>query len=182
MEVYWNEFYGCFISLYRKVHVTQQTLDLLEGEYFYEPGTKAAKNDPLLVNNDIETFLISPQYYGDVNVRLLCCSRCTKYNDLLPFQHYTPDEVSRRYSSGIKKIIERTAVRKHFTHSHCLKLMVFFPPILTEKRATAAHSKEFHAKFYGTLHGNYETDEYRDGTRTRQNANREISVCHSIFA
>lgn len=64
---------GCFFkNSNRKVHVTQQTLDLLDGEYFYEPGTKTAKNDPLLVNNDIETFLISPQYYGDVNVRRLC--------------------------------------------------------------------------------------------------------------
>lgn len=49
--------------------MTRQTLNLLDGEYFYEPGTKAAKNDPLLVNNDIETFLISPQYYGDSQVR-----------------------------------------------------------------------------------------------------------------
>lgn len=52
-----------FFSL-RKVHITQKTLELLEDRYFFEPGTDMAKNDPILKRNNIETFLISPQYYG----------------------------------------------------------------------------------------------------------------------
>lgn len=59
-------------SLNRKVHVTRQTLELLDGEYFYELGTESAKKDPLLVNNDIETFLISPHYYGELQVKGIC--------------------------------------------------------------------------------------------------------------
>lgn len=53
-----------FFSSLRKVHITQQTLELLEDRYFFEPGTEMAKNDPILKRNNIETFLISPQYYG----------------------------------------------------------------------------------------------------------------------
>lgn len=53
-----------------KVHITRQTLDLLEDQYFFEPGTEMAKNDPVLTKNGIETYLISPQYYGyDSHVR-----------------------------------------------------------------------------------------------------------------
>lgn len=53
------------------MHITQQTLELLEDQYFFEPGTEAAKRDPILIKNNIETFLISPQYYfgGDSQVR-----------------------------------------------------------------------------------------------------------------
>lgn len=46
------------------MHITQQTLELLEDQYFFEPGTEMAKKDPVLIRNNIETFLISPQYYG----------------------------------------------------------------------------------------------------------------------
>lgn len=97
----------------RKVHVTRQTLDLLDGEYFYEPGTKTAKEDPLLVNNEIETYLISPQYYGgDAQVSELYLSSFVSPKPTISplFQHYTPDEVSRRYSTGIKKKIDRAAI------------------------------------------------------------------------
>lgn len=95
----------------RKVHVTRQTLDLLDGEYFYEPGTKSAKEDPLLVNNEIETYLISPQYYGDAQVSGFLTSFVSPNPRISSlFQHYTPDEVSRRFSTGIKKKIDRAAV------------------------------------------------------------------------
>lgn len=53
---------------FRKVHVTKQTLDMLGGIYIYELGTDAARNDTLLQNNSIETYLISPQYFGEANV------------------------------------------------------------------------------------------------------------------
>lgn len=52
------------------MHITRQTLELLEDQYFFEPGTEKAKKDPFLIKNGIETFLISPQYYaGDSHVR-----------------------------------------------------------------------------------------------------------------
>lgn len=52
------------VHFFRKVHITRQTLDLLEDQYFFELGTEMAKNDPVLSKNGIETYLISPQYYG----------------------------------------------------------------------------------------------------------------------
>lgn len=52
------------LCIFSKVHITQQTLELLEDRYFFEPGTEMAKNDPILKKNNIETYLISPQYYG----------------------------------------------------------------------------------------------------------------------
>lgn len=53
--------------------MTKQTLDLLDNEYLFEPGTQQAKTDPFLVSNKIETFLISPQYYTGAQVK---CSIC----------------------------------------------------------------------------------------------------------
>lgn len=47
--------------LLSKVHVTSQTLELLNGEYEYESGSEAAKHDAFLLKNNIETFLISPK-------------------------------------------------------------------------------------------------------------------------
>ncbi|XP_055322091.1 adenylyl cyclase X E-like isoform X2 [Sitodiplosis mosellana] len=73
-----------------KVHITQQTLELLEDQYFFEPGTEMAKKDPVLIRNNIETFLISPQYYGG------------------DFHYYSPDELNRRYSSGVKRMMSRS--------------------------------------------------------------------------
>lgn len=52
-----------------KVHITGQTLELLDGEYIYEEGTQAAKDDPILRKNNIQTFLIGPHYYSDNIVR-----------------------------------------------------------------------------------------------------------------
>jgi adenylate cyclase len=47
-----------------------QTLELLDGEYIYEEGTDAAKNDPILQSYNIHTFLIVPQFYEDPHVKL----------------------------------------------------------------------------------------------------------------
>lgn len=58
------------ISFLRKVHVTRQTLEMLNDQYVYEPGTEKARNCELFKRNGIETFLISPQqFYFDANVR-----------------------------------------------------------------------------------------------------------------
>uniref|UniRef100_A0A1L8DZY7 adenylate cyclase n=2 Tax=Nyssomyia neivai TaxID=330878 RepID=A0A1L8DZY7_9DIPT len=43
-----------------KLHITQQTLRLLRGNYVFTEGTEKAKNDPILLENDIKTFLIAP--------------------------------------------------------------------------------------------------------------------------
>lgn len=51
-----------------KVHVTRQTLEMLDDQYLFEPGTEKARQCPLLQRNNIETFLISPQYFVDTNV------------------------------------------------------------------------------------------------------------------
>lgn len=48
-----------------KVHITGQTLALLEGEYIYDDGTEAAKKDPTLIQNNIQTYLIGRHYYLD---------------------------------------------------------------------------------------------------------------------
>lgn len=48
-----------------KVHITGQTLELLDGEYIHEEGTEAAKNDPILKKYNIQTYLIGPQYYSE---------------------------------------------------------------------------------------------------------------------
>lgn len=63
---YWS---GFLFSLCSKVHVTKQTLELLDDQYMYEPGTDKAKEDPFLIKNNIETFLISPQYYTNLQVK-----------------------------------------------------------------------------------------------------------------
>lgn len=55
----------------RKVHVTMQTLELLDGEYIYEDGTDKAKSDPVLVKHNIQTFLIVPQFCDDSNVSII---------------------------------------------------------------------------------------------------------------
>lgn len=53
------------------MHVTRQTLELLDDQFLYERGTAKAREDAFLIKNNIETFLISPQYYTDPNVRYI---------------------------------------------------------------------------------------------------------------
>lgn len=55
---------------FRKVHVTMQTLELLDGEYIYEDGTDKAKADPVLIKHNIQTYLIVPQFSDDSNVSI----------------------------------------------------------------------------------------------------------------
>lgn len=50
------------------MHVTKQTLEMLDGKYMYGAGTEKARQDPFLQSNDIETFLISPQYFQENHV------------------------------------------------------------------------------------------------------------------
>lgn len=61
-----------FFIAFRKVHVTKQTLDLLDDQYIYEDGTLAARDDSLLQRNGIVTYLISPQYLAESNVNNNC--------------------------------------------------------------------------------------------------------------
>lgn len=53
-----------------KIHITNSTLELLHGEYAVEEGTEAALNEPILMQNNIKTYLISPKYDEIVEVRL----------------------------------------------------------------------------------------------------------------
>ncbi|XP_055593948.1 adenylyl cyclase X E [Uranotaenia lowii] len=85
-----------------KVHVTTQTLELLDGEHIYEEGTEKAKNDPVLLKHNIQTFLIVPQFYDDSNY--------------YPIQEATS---SSRLSLGVKRKTlqskkERNIVSKNF--------------------------------------------------------------------
>lgn len=41
-----------------RVHISKETLDRLDKRFNYEPGTKAARYDPLLRRYQITTFLI----------------------------------------------------------------------------------------------------------------------------
>lgn len=54
----------CNLQFFRpgKVHITKQTLDLLDEDYRITHGTEEAQNDPFLKEREIETFLISPQF------------------------------------------------------------------------------------------------------------------------
>lgn len=110
------------------MHITQQTLELLEDQYFFEPGTEMAKKDPVLIKNNIETFLISPQFYfGSDSQVSVCCYRCCyacnhcKFHlftylshccHIVRIQYYSPDELNRRYektsSIGSKRVVSRT--------------------------------------------------------------------------
>ncbi|TMW41563.1 hypothetical protein DOY81_013358, partial [Sarcophaga bullata] len=47
--------------------VSEETLKQLEGEYMYEEGTPQARNDPVLKNLGIRTFLIKPPRYASYN-------------------------------------------------------------------------------------------------------------------
>lgn len=109
------------------MHITQQTLELLEDQYFFEPGTEMAKKDPVLIKNNIETFLISPQFYfgSDSQVRVVivvllhyaynrCQFRMFTFQIIViaRVQYYSPDELNRRYektsSIGSKRVVSRT--------------------------------------------------------------------------
>jgi adenylate cyclase len=50
-----------------KIHITNKTLALLQGEYAVEDGTDAARTDPLLSKHNIKTFLISPNFADEVS-------------------------------------------------------------------------------------------------------------------
>ncbi|KAI8126037.1 hypothetical protein FF38_01067 [Lucilia cuprina] len=50
-----------------RVHVSEETLKQLEGEYMYEEGTPQARTDPVLKNFGIRTFLIKPPRYASYN-------------------------------------------------------------------------------------------------------------------
>lgn len=55
-----NNKISSFSAFFRKVHITKQTLDMLNGQYPYDKGTEKARNDPLLLANGIQTYLITP--------------------------------------------------------------------------------------------------------------------------
>lgn len=47
------------------LHITENTLNLLTSSHYnWREGTQAAKEDPLLMENNIRTYLIEPVKYG----------------------------------------------------------------------------------------------------------------------
>lgn len=47
------------------LHITENTLNLLTSQHYnWRDGTEAAKEDPLLIENNIRTYLIEPVKYG----------------------------------------------------------------------------------------------------------------------
>lgn len=48
-----------------RVHVSEDTLRQLDGEYMYEEGTSKARRDPVLRKFGIRTFLIKGQRVSD---------------------------------------------------------------------------------------------------------------------
>lgn len=65
-----------------KIHITNATLELLHGEYAVEDGTESALNEPILMQNNIKTYLISPKYDEIVEVRLEFIGILTIINDI----------------------------------------------------------------------------------------------------
>lgn len=65
-----------------KIHITNATLELLHGEYAVEDGTENALNEPILMQNNIKTYLISPKYDEIVEVRLEFIGILTIINDI----------------------------------------------------------------------------------------------------
>ncbi|KAL7049608.1 hypothetical protein ACKWTF_003787 [Chironomus riparius] len=69
-----------------KIHITHKTLALLHGEYAVEPGTDAAQNDPLLLQNNIKTFLISPFFDQFDEISRNGLTRTTSVSQLSHFE------------------------------------------------------------------------------------------------
>lgn len=107
-------FFSLSFCCFSKVHITQQTLELLEDQYFFEPGTEMAKKDPILIKNNIETFLISPQYYygGDSHVSFYI-SKCSKRNVFISRRSIHLNPKSKLFTlhclSFVHSIIVRTS-------------------------------------------------------------------------
>uniref|UniRef100_A0A1B0D5W6 adenylate cyclase n=1 Tax=Phlebotomus papatasi TaxID=29031 RepID=A0A1B0D5W6_PHLPP len=78
-----------------KLHISQQTLNLLRGNYVFTEGTEKAKNDPILNEHNIKTFLITPPMTPESIVS----------NPL--------DDSTRRQSrmgSGVQRLLNRTTI------------------------------------------------------------------------
>ncbi|XP_055538155.1 adenylyl cyclase X E [Wyeomyia smithii] len=109
-----------------KVHVTMQTLELLDGEYIYEEGTEKAKNDPILNKHNIQTFLIVPQFYDDSNYYML--------------QDSTP---SSRLSVGVKrKTVQNKKERSLISRNFMQNSMEQFRDIMKQTNVEMAQELE----------------------------------------
>lgn len=100
----------------RKVHVTGQTLELLNGEYEFEKGTLSARNDPFLIKNDIKTFLIAPKVDVDVNVHACRCFKLSLLTSLNLQQAREADEIN----STINRTLLTSSVKgEEVNHFYC---------------------------------------------------------------
>ncbi|XP_039448978.1 adenylyl cyclase X E-like isoform X1 [Culex pipiens pallens] len=106
-----------------KVHVTMQTLELLDGEYIYEDGTEKARLDPVLVKHNIQTYLIVPQFFEENNYFM------------------TPDgSSSSRLSVGVKrKTINNKKERSLISRNFMQNSMEQFREIMKQTNVEMAH-------------------------------------------
>ncbi|XP_058457172.1 adenylyl cyclase X E isoform X2 [Malaya genurostris] len=106
-----------------KVHVTMQTLELLDGEYIYEEGTEKAKTDPVLIKHNIQTFFIVPQFYDDSSYQILQDS-----------------STSTRLSVGVKrKTIQNKKERSLISRNFMQNSMEQFRDIMKQTNVEMAH-------------------------------------------
>ncbi|XP_058829866.1 adenylyl cyclase X E-like isoform X2 [Topomyia yanbarensis] len=106
-----------------KVHVTMQTLELLDGEYIYEEGTDKAKMDPILMKHNIQTFFIVPQFYDDSSYYMLQDSA-----------------TSSRLSVGVKrKTIQNKKERSLISRNFMQNSMEQFRDIMKQTNVEMAH-------------------------------------------
>ncbi|GAB0100963.1 Adenylate cyclase [Sergentomyia squamirostris] len=73
------------------LHITQQTLSLLRGNYVYREGTEKAKNDAMLKEHGIKTFLIAPTPQPDQLI-----------------QNATEDLTRRQSRIGVQRLLGRS--------------------------------------------------------------------------
>jgi hypothetical protein len=103
-------------NLRSKVHVSGQTLELLNGEYQHENGTEAARNDAFLIKNNINTYLVTPPTVNGIKDDHVSPSLDILSRWLLLFTCFGPQaQTVRRTSSednAIKRPTQRATVKR----------------------------------------------------------------------
>lgn len=90
--------------------MTQQTLDLLDDEYLFEMGTEEARKDLIFRDNNIRTYLISPQSRYLIDSQFIA----------------QEDPSSRRISKGIDYLMRKKARVCIFHSLNQLQILNFF--------------------------------------------------------
>lgn len=107
--------------------MTQQTLDLLDDEYFFEMGTEEARKDLIFRDNNIRTYLISPQ-----SNRYVIDSQFIAQED----------PSSRRISKGIDYLMRKRARVCLMNLLKQLEILKFFSIHRNQKQSKKLHLDE----------------------------------------